>query len=72
MKNVADSHLQKTGHTKPISGVDCFRDDEKTYNWMEKKFREIASPDGTIDKETFKKALQVKKVCLPMTVMMLA
>ena len=47
--------------TVSFRGLVC-REDERTYAWIDKQFRALAGPDGTLDKETFKKALQVKKV----------
>ncbi|KAL8595540.1 hypothetical protein ACOMHN_000748 [Nucella lapillus] len=37
------------------------REDERSYAWIEKQFRAVAGPAGTLDRETFRKALHVKK-----------
>lgn len=58
---------EKPGYSRVTSIINfcvcCFaRDDEKTFAWMEKQFRQMAGSNGSLDKEAFKKALQVKQV----------
>ncbi|XP_070178601.1 NADPH oxidase 5-like isoform X2 [Littorina saxatilis] len=72
--SVAETLLPATKHDDGVSGVaattnennpprkyDAYTEDEKTYAWIEKQFRAITGPEETLNKETFKKALQVKK-----------
>ncbi|XP_076438955.1 NADPH oxidase 5-like isoform X2 [Babylonia areolata] len=42
-------------------GAKSNREDEKTYAQIEKQFRAVAGPSGSLDRDTFRKALHVKK-----------
>ncbi|PVD36334.1 hypothetical protein C0Q70_03313 [Pomacea canaliculata] len=37
------------------------KDDEKTFAWMEKQFRQMAGSNGSLDKEAFKKAFRLSR-----------